>query len=49
MDGLTNPGFKKTSDGALYMVERTGEIPATATRINGIAVDSTGAIYVVIV
>ena len=49
MDGLTAPGFLRTVDGALVCVERTVPIPVTAVRINGIAVDSTGAVYVVIV
>ena len=43
---LMNPAVRQTEDGRVAMVYRTGDIPASAIRINGVALDSTGTIYV---
>ena len=44
---LNNKAVLKTVDGRVSMhFVAAGTIPATAIRINGVALDSTGAIYV---
>lgn len=43
---LLNKAVRKTSDGRVAVILKTTDIPASAVRIGGIALDSTGAIYV---
>ena len=44
---LQNKAVRKTADGLVALnYVAAGTIPATAIRINGVAIDDTGAIYV---